>query len=296
MMVFAMNNAFRPVILGEVLFDCFPTGEKILGGAPFNVAWHLQAFGDYPRFVSRVGNDEMGEEIINAISDWGMDMSSLQIDSQHRTGQVEVEFIDDEPHYNIKPDCAYDFIEKDELGKIEHKGILYHGTLALRNKKTLHAFHELSENSQLSIFMDVNLRTPWWKKDQVNRWLKKARWVKLNHDELKDLASTSGNIKQDMAEFQNEHDLELLILTLGAEGAMVRTYEGELHSVAPSNATQFVDTVGAGDAFTAVFLHGLISKWPIVKTLEVAQQFASTVVGIRGATSDDVGFYENFKQ
>ena len=67
----------RPIIFGEVLFDCFPDGSRVLGGAPFNVAWHLQAFGAEPLFVSRVGNDPMGRKIRDAMLQWGMDTSGL---------------------------------------------------------------------------------------------------------------------------------------------------------------------------------------------------------------------------
>jgi fructokinase len=291
-----MSAKLRPVIFGEVLFDCFPEGEQVLGGAPFNVAWHLQAFGDNPRFVSRVGQDEMGRKIIAAMEEWGMDTSSVQIDPQHPTGRVDIELIDNEPHYDITPGCAYDFIDEAVIRESREAGILYHGTLGLRNPVAYKAFEKLSGTPGLSSFMDVNLRPPWWQKDEVIKLLKNARWVKLNHDEMKNLGSASGDIEQDMVQFQDEYDLDLLIVTLGAEGAQVRTREGELHSVAPSAAQQFVDTVGAGDAFTAVFLHGLISQWPIIDTLNAAQQFASAVVGLRGATSKDPGFYEAYKK
>lgn len=290
-----MSNKYQLLIFGEVLFDCFPGGEQVLGGAPFNVAWHLQAFGDQPRFISRVGDDAQGKQIIKAMTGWGMDTSAMQSDHQHQTGRVDVELIDDEPHYSITPNCAYDFIDVAAINISETTGILYHGSLALRNAAARQAFEKLAAAPNLSIFLDVNLRPPWYKKEQLSSWLTQARWVKLNQHELQQLGSASGDMQQDMAQFQAKYDLELLIVTRGEQGAIVRNRDGELHSVTPPPAQQFVDTVGAGDAFTAVFLHGLISEWPLTRTLDAAQQFASAVVGQRGATSRDPEFYRAFK-
>ncbi len=86
-----------PVIFGEVLFDRFPDGNSVLGGAPFNVAWHLQAFGARPLLISSVGDDELGAEIRQTMQDWGMDDSGLQTDAAHPTGTVEVSFNAGEP-------------------------------------------------------------------------------------------------------------------------------------------------------------------------------------------------------
>ncbi|WP_126455048.1 carbohydrate kinase family protein [Sulfuriflexus mobilis] len=288
-----MSNKLQPIIFGEVLFDCFPDGEQVLGGAPFNVAWNLQAFGDKPRLVSRVGEDALGKRIIKAMEEWGMDITAVQRDPQHQTGRVDVALINDEPHYSITPNCAYDFIDITNISYPEAEGILYHGTLGLRNRVARQAFEALASHPQLSIFLDVNLRPPWWQEDEVSGWLKQARWVKLNQDELHQLGPASGDIQLDMARFQKKYALELLIVTLGAEGAVVRSHDGVLHSVRPAGTQQFVDTVGAGDAFTAVFLHGLICGWPLTDILTAAQNFASAVVGLRGATSTDPGIYKN---
>lgn len=92
-----MNKQSDIYIFGEVLFDCFPTGEQILGGAPFNVAWHLQALGDSPQLISRVGKDQLGDEILQEMSSWGLSTSEVQIDREHPTGLVEVSISYNEP-------------------------------------------------------------------------------------------------------------------------------------------------------------------------------------------------------
>lgn len=282
------------LVFGEVLFDCFPTGEQVLGGAPFNVAWHLQALGDRPHFISRVGDDALGNEILNAMRNWGMDTTTVQLDPQHQTGRVEIKVVDDEPHYTIIPDCAYDFIAVDGLGDLPTTGILYHGTLGLRNDVAREAFLMLAQKPQLSIFLDVNLRPPWWQQDDVYHCLRQARWVKLNEDELRQLGFTAADIGKAMRSLLNQFRLEQLIVTRGAEGAMVLTEEGEFHHVVPEPVKQIIDTVGAGDAFTAIYIHGLKEGRPVSDILNVAQQFASKVIGLRGAISTDFSFYRNF--
>lgn len=125
-----MSGAAQIYVFGEVLFDCFPDGARVLGGAPFNVAWHLQAFGDRPQFISRIGGDESGREIARAMASWGMDCAGLQYDPDYPTGRVEVSITATEPSYEIVADSAYDFITAAELRGPFPAGILYHAASA----------------------------------------------------------------------------------------------------------------------------------------------------------------------
>lgn len=288
-----MSDQTQVFVFGEVLFDCFPTGEQVLGGAPFNVAWHLQALGNQPSFISSVGNDKSGKQILTAMRNWGMDTTTVQIDPVHPTGQVEVKVIDGEPDYTITSGCAYDFIVANAINPIPKSGILYHGSLGLRQPVSRKAFMQLARQPDLSIFLDVNLRSPWWQTDDVYGWMQQASWVKLNQHELHQLGFSSTTLKQAMTEIQTRFHLQQLIVTRGEEGALVLSDNGEFHSVTPEPVKTIVDTVGAGDAFSAIFIHGLISGWSISDTLTVAQQFASQVIGVRGATSTDPAFYQN---
>lgn len=283
-------------IFGEVLFDCFPSGERILGGAPFNVAWHLQALGDRPRFLSAVGDDDLGREILQAMDDWGMATSGVQIDRQHPTGKVEVRIVEQEPHYNIIPDCAYDFIQAEAIAPLAPASLLYHGTLGLRSAVARSALTRLAQQPGVSIFLDVNLRTPWWKPGEVFHWLQQARWVKLNQDELRLLGFDSSDLRREMTKLLQQCRLEQVILTRGEAGTLVCTAGGEFHGATPKRPQRFVDTVGAGDAFTAVYIHGLLAGWSIPQTLEVAQRFSGRVIGLRGATTTDPGFYREFSE
>lgn len=279
-------------VFGEVLFDCFPSGEQVLGGAPFNVAWHLQALGDNPLFISRVGHDENGQKILNAMKQWGMTTSAVQLDSTHPTGQVVVDMIANEPNYSITADCAYDYIDAKEMPKLTQGTLLYHGSLGLRNPVARHAFHTLVEHYRPALFLDINLRPPWWNKNEVLDWMSQATWVKLNEHELHELGYTEPSYQQAMIACKDEFELDQIILTRGAKGACVLTADNEIHQVALDPVENVIDTVGAGDAFTAVYLHGLINNWSVDQSIEIAQQFACRVVGLRGATTNDLNFYK----
>ena len=282
-----------PVLFGEVLFDCFPDGETVLGGAPFNVAWHLQAFNDHPCFVSRIGKDELGAKIQAAMERWGMSAHALQQDEVHATGRVEIKFEDNEPHYNIMPDSAYDFIGSQSLPESVKPGLLYHGSLALRNAASRGALEYLVADTNLPIFVDVNLRSPWWSKDEVLAWLNQADWVKLNEDELV-LLYGQGELLSLMKHCVNENELNYLVVTRGEQGAIALTQGEESIEVKPGSIEHFVDTVGAGDAFTSVLVHGLLNGWALADTMERAQRFASAIVGQRGAIPTDRSFYQQF--
>jgi fructokinase len=280
----------RPLIFGEVLFDHFPDGSSVLGGAPFNVAWHLQAFGLAPLFISRVGMDAEGDDIRAAMQGWGMDLGGLQRDAEHATGSVEVALSGGEPHYDIVYPRAYDFIDAARLPDLPEHGILYHGSLALRHEVSARALAEIRRRTSAPRFVDINLRAPWWDAGGVQRMLDGARWVKLNSDELVLVAPQAGSEAARLQRLLTD-GTDFVVLTRGAEGASVFA-AGSRHDVRPPAGPAVVDAVGAGDAFCSVVLAGMIRRWPLPVTLVRAQQFASAIVGIRGATSRDRDFYQ----
>ena len=291
-----MPDQSRIHIFGEVLFDHFPDGSRVLGGAPFNVAWHLQAFGQSPRLISRIGNDSEGLEIARLMHDWGMRPDALQTDPNHPTGSVQIAIVDGEPHYDIVPDCAYDFIEKSALAGQCSRGILYHGSLAIRHPASRAALQTAKDRHQGKIFIDVNLRPPWWQRDTLLPLLHDADWVKLNEDELMTLCPghAHADLETAMRTFLEQFELETLFVTRGAQGALAYDRGHALISVRPPETTTVIDTVGAGDAFASILLLGLSKEWPLDATLERAQAFASALVGRRGATVLDEAFYRAF--
>ena len=287
-------TAQRPVIFGEVLFDHFPDGSVVLGGAPFNVAWHLQAFGMEPLFISRVGNDALGRTIRDTMHAWEMDTSGLQLDSAHPTGSVDIRIENGEPGYDIVDNQAYDFIDPAAMPPLPDCALLYHGSLAVRNAGSGRALQQLQQGRELQRLVDINLRSPWWQRETVMSLLRGACWIKLNEVELALLVPEVETLQAQMQHLQECCAARLLIVTCGAAGAMVLTSGGEEFRVEPQGHSEVIDTVGAGDAFTSVMLLGLLRGWGVPLMLEHAQAFASAITGVRGATHNDPGFYQPF--
>lgn len=288
-----MSTQSSPVIFGEVLYDCFPDGTRILGGAPFNVAWHCHAFGLQPLFISRIGDDELGLGVQSAMRDWGMKTNGLQIDSEHATGRVNVSFKDNEPIYDIVENSAWDFIESNMLPGLNKNSVLYHGSLALRNPVAAECLNTIKQSVSNSTFVDINLRSPWWNLPLINNIISHCKWLKINSDELNLIVTDDRNIENKARYLFSHLQLDLIVVTQGANGA-IAINENETYSVFPETTVTIIDTVGAGDAFTSVLLLGLHKSWSLQKMLERAQHFASEVVGLRGATTQDKNFYQPF--
>ncbi|WP_428356042.1 PfkB family carbohydrate kinase [Methyloprofundus sp.] len=262
----------RPLIFGEVLFDCFPDDTVVLGGAPFNVAWHIQAFGLNPMMITRIGNDEAGKKIQQAMADWGMDCAGLQIDHSHPTGSVKVTFKDGEPDYNIVDQVAYDYIDASLLPALQGEYLLYHGSLALRHTDSANSLQQLKNIHANTLFVDINLRSPWWNQKSVLKLIEGADWLKLNEQELIELyASDISQHDQQLAKVLQQLS-EQLVLTGGESGAIaISAVDGKQHSISPQAKAFVVDTVGAGDSFCSVLLAGRILNWPLDVCLSRAQ-------------------------
>ena len=289
-----IRSSSPPVVFGEVLFDRFPDGAVVLGGAPFNVAWNLHALGLAPLLVSRVGTDELGDEILSAMDDWGLDRSGVQVDPGHPTGTVEVTVEDGEPSFEIAPEKAYDFIAEEELPECGADFLLYHGSLALRTETPRRALTRLLGMGTAGVLMDVNLRDPHWNGAHVSELMAGATWVKLNENELETLVPAEADPGRRARWLLDRLPLDSVIVTRGEKGSLVRGREDEAHDPAPVSAPRIVDTVGAGDAFSSIVILGLVRKWAWPLILTRAQAFAAAVVGLRGATTRDRSFYQNF--
>jgi fructokinase len=291
-----VTEGHRPLIFGEVLFDFMPDGTRVLGGAPFNVAWHLEAFGLRPLMITRLGRDESGDEVLAAMEAWGMDTSGVQRDDTFPTGRVQVDLEGGEPTFHIVPDQAYDHIDSDRAARSASGGtysVLYHGSLIARGKVSSAALDDLTSSLSVPVFVDVNLRNPWWNRQDVLASMSGARWAKLNQAELDVLA---GDSDVDSPEgFRMRQGLDALIVTRGSRGAMVVDQGGVFESPPPTDV-EVVDTVGAGDAFSSVFILGLVKEWPMEMRLQRALDFAAAMCTVSGATVRDRSFYSSFNE
>ena len=290
-MALEAHNAIdgRPLVFGEVLFDAFPDGRSVLGGAPFNVAWHLQGFGLKPLLISRIGHDDHGREVLSTMQSWGMNTDGIQQDDRHPTGVVQIRMEGTAHTFDILPDQSYDFIDAESAQSAARgtdNGLLYYGSLIQRNAVSRSALERIRA-SKLPAFVDINLRAPWWQHGAAQAMIERARWAKLNDEELIDLFSGDGTMEDLPAQAKRvcgQYGLELLILTCGAEGAFWVRGQDVLRGE-PVLVEEIVDTVGAGDAFSSVCLLGLMRGWRDTDILVRALEFAARICEQRGATS-----------
>lgn len=304
-----------PLIVGEVLFDCFSDGRKILGGAPFNVAWDLQGLGAAPLLISSVGDDDEGTQVRQAMVEWGMKTRTLQISSRLPTGRVEVQVDDGQPTFEILDERAFDDIQPPNLAAFgEAFSLLYVGSLAFRHEPSRSTIRYLIRESGLPRFVDINIREPWFSREWMSDLLSDACWVKLNDHELAWLADRSihsdNDIRQAVDRLRRLFHIRQFFITCGERGAYAVSESGEVtYQPAPKPAI-LVDTVGAGDAFAAATilrlhagLSGPAADVPSVQademiseTLKMAVAFASHTCTIKGATTTDLGHYAPYRQ
>lgn len=293
------STGARTLVFGEVLFDVFPDGQEVLGGAPFNVAWHLQGLGMRPLFVSRVGNDARARRVLDAMRSWGMDIAGMQRDDERPTGMVRVSLRAGYPAFDILPDQAYDHIDADAAFRAALAApvaVIYHGTLALRDEVSRAAWRMLREGIDARVYVDLNLRAPWWSERAIAEAMRGASWVKLNDEELLAVPGLSGGTEAERAGALRERfGIESVLVTCGERGALLRTRTGVIERAAVP-VDELVDTVGAGDAFAAVTLIGLAQGWLPEQTLARALEFAAWICGVRGATVADAERYAAYRE
>lgn len=289
------------ILFGEVLVDIFDD-RKVFGGAPFNVARHLQAFGLHPVLISRIGNDELGCELLAQIKDANMDDCGIQRDNLHPTGQVMVHLEERGHRFEILPEQAYDFIHAgmaDRISSTICPQLIYFGTLAQRNSISAHALVTLLNSNKAPRLLDINLRQPWYDMHTIKHSLIHADLVKINQEELDVLVPLFRlpgiNRVQKAAALIKHFNLDSMLVTCGEEGAWQLGKDSKVTNIGGLVSPRaVVDTVGAGDGFASVYILGLLRGWPIMLTLSRANAFAAALCEIRGAIPDSSDFYESF--
>jgi fructokinase len=298
------------VVFGEALVDDFVT-EQIVGGAPFNVARHLAAFMAPQLMITRIGNDKNGAVVHAEFERFAMSEAGLQIDKMEETGRVVVERGTRGHRFTILPGQAYDFINPEQaLAAMEavEPAALYFGTLAQRGPRSRDTLHALLDASDATRFLDLNLREGQFDERCVFHSLHAADIAKVNQEELQHLfgwyldirqaapAMAAEDVRAGCAALVQQFALDGLIVTLGHRGSVYFAADGEVVAHRDNPAPPFViDTVGAGDAFAAIFLLGRVRGWPLERTLARANEFAAAVCTVPGAVPRDLAFYDKWE-
>lgn len=279
----------RVVGLGEILWDLLPSGRQ-MGGAPANVACHAAALGAESFMVSRVGKDNDGLELVRRLTVAGVDCRALQWDDRHPTGTVRVS-IDalGQPGFEICGGVAWDFLTGDPeslLWALEADAICF-GTLAQRHevsRGSIRQFLEAAKPGCLRVF-DVNLRQDYFNDEILKASLRRSSVVKLNDAELPVLSTRLGllgDVRSQLKGMVTRYGLRGVALTRGGEGSLLGL-DGEWseHRGYPARV---VDTVGAGDAFTAAMILGILAGWPVDAINDAANRIAAHVCECVGGT------------
>lgn len=278
--------------IGEVLWDVFPDGPRF-GGAPANFACSAASVGGdrvHVSIVSSVGADELGDQARNELRLRNVDVSQLTALS-YPTGQVFVELDQlGQPCYRFLEKTAWDFVEwTSGLSQLASRAdAVCFGTLGQRgsvSQSTIRRFIAAARADCLRV-LDINLRTPYWDQRTIRESLPLANVLKVNSDELPivaDVFHLSGDEDRLLREILTLFSLQAIALTRGAAGSLVLSANGE-RSELPGRRMDIVDTVGAGDAFTATFVLGMLLKLPFSESHLWADEVAAYVCTQAGAT------------
>lgn len=281
-----MKRKSTIICFGEVLWDVFPEGSKI-GGAPLNVAYHLNKLGLNSLIISRVGEDDNGQKLLNQIDSWGISTANCQVDKRHPTSRVLAKVAaDGDTTYEILAPVAWDFIawnpEVAEL--VLGADALVFGSLAARMPTTRETLLRLIKTAKYKVF-DVNLRAPHYSKEGIFELLAHVDLLKINHEELEILVHwLDPQVREERRQidllFQKFPVSEILV-SKGAEGATHYTEGSTLDC--PAYSIEVINTVGSGDAFLAGFLS---QKWGARGSKVEDQLQKAALMGAFVATKD----------
>lgn len=279
------NNLHQVVCFGEILWDILPAGAEA-GGAPMNVAYHLQQLGKNPAMISRVGNDEAGRELIGHFAAKGVCIDYIQVDKNHETGKVyAIPGAGHEMTYDIVQPVAWDFIEyQEELATLVASAAYFvFGSLACRNEVSRGTLFRLLEHANTCVF-DINLRAPHYSKTLIESLLYKTDLLKLNLQELEIISAwftTHHRLNDQVNAIRDRFNIPSIVITMGEKGA--ESFAGDTHCRMPAERVEVVDTVGSGDACLAGILAGLLEKKPWQQALEKGCRLGAWVATQKGA-------------
>ncbi len=290
-----MHKIKKAVCYGEVLWDIFPTHKKI-GGAPLNVALRLQSFGLNTSIISRVGEDNKGNEIARLLGSGGIDIVALQVDNVHKTGEVTVMLNEKgAASYDIQYPAAWDKIVWNEGIKtmVSQSDVFIFGSLISRDTTSRTTLFKLLKVAPFKVF-DVNLRPPHYTNELLEELMNLADFIKFNDDELFEICEYLGSgfksPEQNIRFIAEKTNTSQICVTKGEHGAVLLS--GNQFYYNSGYQVQVVDTVGAGDSFLAALIASITLGTSLQTTLDKACAMGALVASSAGAnpviTKDDL--------
>lgn len=286
------------VSIGEILFDVYDK-EKKIGGAPFNFIYHIIKLSGSGNFISRIGNDGNGKEIVDFFKERKISNEYVQIDPEHPTGKATANLNENKiPNWVIEENCAYDFIELtnnvDDL--VTNSDCLYFGSLAQRNNVSRQTIQSLF-NKDLKFFCDLNIRQKFYTKEIIENSMKISDVLKINEDELILLNNLflkeKYNLERSVLKLKELFRVDMICVTKGESGSYL--FKDDKADYCKASVENPVDTVGAGDAFAAILCIGYLNKLSLKELNKTANDFAGEIVKITGALPDDDSIYDRFR-
>ena len=280
------DKKFNVVGIGELLWDVFPEGKE-LGGAPANFAYHTNFFGGNATIISALGNDDEGNEIRNVLEE--KKLNNVINSVEYPTGRVSVALNNGIPNYTIHENVAWDYIELKEeaVAVLKRADAICFGSLSQRSQVSFNTIHKalnIVPKTALKV-LDVNLRQSFYSKSILEESLKCANVLKLNDEELVVLSEMfylEKSQKEACKQLLKQFNLKLLALTNGSKGSIL--FMGDEISMFPVPKIKVVDTIGAGDSFTACMIMGMLNNKPLKQIHKEATEHAAKVCKYKGAT------------
>ncbi|MEY3738663.1 MAG: hypothetical protein RL034_465 [Bacteroidota bacterium] len=279
------NQSNGVVCFGEILWDMLPHAT-LPGGAPMNVAYHLNKLGINASLISKTGDDTWGQDLRTILSEAAIDTKYTQIDSVLETGKVLASVgANHEVTYDIKQPVAWDAIEINNqiLDAVARSSYFVYGSLASRSPKSYQTLLALKEVAAKQVF-DINLRAPHYSRNIIETLLSGVHLLKMNEAELALVASwyfVGLTVKDQIKTIRDRFNIHKIVVTLGAAGAIY--YENDNFFQAPTFSITVADTIGSGDAFLAGFLQGLLHQKKPSEALAYAAALGALVATQHGA-------------
>ena len=280
------------VCFGEVLWDMLPTGT-VPGGAPMNVAIRAQSFGLNAAIISRIGNDELGQNLKKYLKERGVETTLLQTDEKISTGKVNVTLDSNGvASYEIKYPSAWDKIELTEsvIEKVKNADAFVFGSLSCRDEISRKTLLSLLNYAKFKIF-DVNLRPAFFDISLIEKLMRSSDLVKMNDEELvilaKNFGSNSNKITENIQFLSEKLQLNSICITKGEKGAVLFANKNFYSN--KGIKVDVADTVGAGDSFLAALIFKLLSNTNHQETLNFACAVGSVVATKTGANPEIKG-------